>query len=133
MSVAYHTYTRMRSNAIQDNKNPFLEFSNPREEKHNLLSDKAVDVSEAIGILRGGCSVGEVNEDSTLREAERWRSHRWTSWWQFSCFVIYGHFCPSLLLLPLSCGFVLFIFFFFFFTVVRTHTIYSLNKFLSVC
>lgn len=42
--------------------------------------------SEAIGTLRGGCSAGGVREDSTLREAKRQRSHRWTSWWQFSWF-----------------------------------------------
>ena len=39
------THTRIGGNAIQDNKNPFLEPSNPREERHSLLSDKAEDVS----------------------------------------------------------------------------------------
>ena len=40
-----HTHTRIGSNAIQDNKNPFLESPNLKEERHNLLSDKAEDVS----------------------------------------------------------------------------------------
>ena len=44
-SVACHIHTMLDDNAIQDNENPLLELPNTREEKHNLLSDKSVDMS----------------------------------------------------------------------------------------
>ena len=40
-----HTHTRIGGNAIQDNKNSFLASPNLKEERHNLSSDKAEDVS----------------------------------------------------------------------------------------
>ena len=40
-----HTHTRIGGNAIQDNKNSFLASPNLKEERPNLSSDKAEDVS----------------------------------------------------------------------------------------